>query len=81
MGLGKSPAAMSLAEKIQQAEERHAGGQLTGAELESIRIKSASQEEFDRLQATGQGTQKAEVAQVAQEKIERLLEEVVRQQQ
>ena len=71
---------MSPAEKIQQAEERHAGGQLTGAELESMRIKSASQEEFDRLQATGQGTQEAEVTQVAQEKIERLLEKAARRQ-
>ena len=56
----KQQAARSQAEKIQQAEEQHAGGQLADAEL-------------DRLQANGEKAPAEEEAQVAQEKIERLL--------
>ena len=34
---------------MQQAEERHASGQLTDAELEAMRMKVAAEEEFSRL--------------------------------
>ena len=52
---------MSREEKIQHAEELHAKGQFTNAELEAMRIKIAAQEEFDRLQAYGQEAQRSEL--------------------
>ena len=45
----KRQTAMTPAEKMQQAEKRHASGQLTDAELEAMRIKIAAEEEFSRL--------------------------------
>ena len=65
---------MSLAEEIQQAEERHANGQLTDAELEVMRIKIAAEEEFNNLQINDQAVEEG-----AQEKIERLLAKEARE--
>ena len=71
----KRRSAMSKAEKMQQAEEQHVSGQLTGAELEAMRIKIAAEEEFNNLQANDQSSR---TEAVAQEKIERLLKESAR---
>lgn len=49
--------AMSPVEKMQQAEEQHASGQLTDAELEAIRIKVAAEEGFNNLQTHGQAAE------------------------
>ena len=74
-------ATMSQGEKIQQAEELHSSGQLTDAELEAIRIKSAAEKEFNKFQTNSQAAQTEEVVQVAQEKIERLLAEEAKEAQ
>ena len=73
--LARLEEAKRQAEKMQQAEEQHASGQLTDAELEAMRIKVAAGEEFSRLQASGRESLAEEVAQEAREKIERLLAE------
>lgn len=70
----KRQSTMSLAEEIQQAEERHANGQLTDAELEVMRIKIAAEEEFNNLQINDQAVEEG-----AQEKIERLLAKEARE--
>ncbi len=71
--LARLEEAKRQAEKMQQAEEQHASGQLTDAELEAMRIKVAAGEEFSRLQASGRESLAEEVAQEAREKMERLL--------
>ena len=77
----KRQAEMSPAEKMQQVKERHAKGQLTDAELEAMRIKIVAEEEFNNLQTNGQSAQAESIAQEAQEKIERLLEQAASRQQ
>ena len=53
----KRQSTMSLAEEIQQAEEQHANGQLTDAELEVMRIKIDAEEGFNNLQTHGQAAE------------------------
>lgn len=65
---GKKQAAMSQAKKIQQAEELHSSGQLTDAELEAMRIKIAVEEKFSKIQASGQESPAAKLAQEVQGK-------------
>lgn len=77
----KRQAEMSPAEKMQQVKERHAKGQLTDAELEAVRIKIAAEEEFNNLQTNGQSARAEAIAQEAQEKIERLLEQAASRQE